>query len=101
MIGSGTPFEPFLVKDGVDVLTVEGTADTRYSIPNFHVSAHHPTVNVPVLAWRSVGYTHNSFVMERLIDELAVRAKIDPIAYLIKLLDPGAPKPPAALTLLR
>src|SRR5712691_5461205 len=71
MIGSGNAFEPFLVKDGVDALTVEGTADTRYSIPNFHVSAHHPTVNVPVLAWRSVGYTHNCFVMETLIDELA------------------------------
>jgi len=41
MIGSGNAFEPFLVKNGLDVLTVEGTADTRYSIPNFHVSAHH------------------------------------------------------------
>jgi len=101
MIGSGNPFEPFLVKDGVDVLTVEGTADTRYSIPNFHVSAHHPTVNVPVLAWRSVGYTHNSFVMETLIDELAVRAKTDPIAYRLKLLDPGARKQRAVLTLLQ
>ena len=55
MIGSGNAFEPFLVKDGVDQLAVEGTADTRYAIPNFHVSAHHPTVNVPVLQWRSVG----------------------------------------------
>jgi len=100
MIGSGNAFEPFLVKDGVDVLTVEGTADTRYSIPNFHVSAHHPTVNVPVLAWRSVGYTHNSFVMETLIDELAARAKIDPIAYRLALLAPDARKLRAALALL-
>ncbi len=38
MVGSGNAFEQFLVKDGVDVLTVEGTADTYYSIPNFHVS---------------------------------------------------------------
>src|SRR5712691_3245803 len=101
MIGSGNAFEPFLVKDGVDVLTVEGTADTRYSIPNFHVSAHHPTVNVPVLAWRSVGYTHNSFVMETLIDELATRAKSDPIAYRLRLLAPDARKLRAALGLLR
>src|SRR5258708_6466282 len=101
MIGSGSAFEAFLVKDGVDVLTVEGTADPRYSIPNFHVSAHHPVVNVPVLAWRSVGYTHNSFVMETLIDELAVRAKTDPIAYRLELLDPGARKQRAALALLQ
>jgi isoquinoline 1-oxidoreductase beta subunit len=101
MIGSGNAFEPFLVKDGVDVLTVEGTADTRYSIPNFHVSAHHPAVNVPVLAWRSVGYTHNSFVVETLIDELAARAKIDPIAYRLELLAPDARKLRAALALLQ
>src|SRR6266853_1957302 len=101
MIGSGNAFESVLVKNGLDVLTVEGTADTRYAIPNFHVSAHHPRVNVPVLAWRSVGYTHNSFVMETLIDELAVRAKTDPIAYRFKLLAPDARKLRAALALLQ
>ena len=101
MIGSGNAFEPFLVKDGVDQLAVEGTADTRYVIPNFHVSAHHPTVNVPVLQWRSVGYTHNTFVMETLIDELATRAKMDPIAYRLKLLAGDAKKLRAALTLLQ
>jgi len=37
------------------------------------------TVNVPVLAWRSSA-TRTFFVMETLIDELAVRAKGDPIA---------------------
>ena len=46
-----------------------------------HVSVHHPKVNVPVLWWRSVGHTHNAFVMETLIDELAARADMDPIAY--------------------
>ena len=73
-----TPFAAMLVKNGVDESAVEGTADTHYNIPNFHVSAHHPTVNVPVLWWRSVGHTHNAFVMETLIEELATRAKADP-----------------------
>src|SRR6266702_4715263 len=77
-IVSGTPFASMLVKNGVDQTTVEGTSDTSYNIPNFHVSAHNPTVNVPVLWWRSVGHTHNAFVMETLIDELATRARIDP-----------------------
>jgi isoquinoline 1-oxidoreductase beta subunit len=101
MIGSGNAFEPFLVKDGVDQLAIEGTADTRYTIPNFHVSAHHPTVNVPVLQWRSVGYTHNTFVMETLVDELAERAKMDPIAYRLRLLAADAKKLRAPLMLLQ
>ncbi len=68
IIRSGNPFESLLIKNGVDADAVAGTADTQYSIPNFHVSAHHPDINVPVSQWRSVGYTHNAFVMETLID---------------------------------
>lgn len=97
---AGTPFAAMLIKNGVDETTVEGAADTSYNIPNFHVSAHNPTVNVPVLWWRSVGHTHNAFVMETLIDELATRAKIDPIAYRRKLLKPDAKKLHSALALL-
>jgi isoquinoline 1-oxidoreductase beta subunit len=100
IIGSGNPFEAVLVKDGLDYLVVEGTVDTRYAIPNFNLSAHHPKINVPVLAWRSVGHTHNDFVMETLIDELALRAKIDPITYRLKLLDPDAKKHRRVLALL-
>jgi len=99
-ITAGTVFTPFTVKNGVDETAVEGTADTHYDIPNFHVSAHHPTVNVPVLWWRSVGHTHNAFVMETLIDELATRAKMDPIAYRRKLLKADAKKLRAALDLM-
>jgi isoquinoline 1-oxidoreductase beta subunit len=97
---AGTPFAAMLIKNGVDQTTVEGAADTSYDIPNFHVSAHNPTVNVPVLWWRSVGHTHNAFVMETLIDELAARAKVDPIAYRRRLLKPDAKKLRAALDLL-
>ena len=96
---AGTPFAS-MIKNGVDETVVEGTADTHYTIPNFHVSVHHPVVNVPVLWWRSVGHTHNAFVMETLIDELAIRAKADPIAYRLKLLAPDTKKLRACLTLL-
>src|SRR5260370_15966254 len=99
-IVSGTPFASMLVKNGVDETAVEGVTDTHYNIPNFHVSAHHPTVNVPVLWWRSVGHTHTAFVMETLIDELATRAKADPIAYRRKLLEPDAGKLRRALDLM-
>src|SRR5438128_4637471 len=97
---AGTPFAAMMIKNGVDESTVEGTSDTSYNLPNFHVSAHNPTVNVPVLWWRSVGHTHNAFVMETLIDELATRARIDPIAYRHKLLKPEAKKLRAALDVM-
>jgi isoquinoline 1-oxidoreductase subunit beta len=96
---AGTPFAA-MIKNGVDETAVEGVSDTHYAIPNFHVSVHHPKVNVPVLWWRSVGHTHTAFVMETLIDELAARAKMDPIAYRRKLLRPDAKKLRAALDLM-
>lgn len=89
---TGTPFADFAIKNGVDQTATEGVADTHYNIPNLHVFAHHPKVNVPVLWWRSVGHTHTAFVMETLIDELAARARMDPIAYRRKLLKPEAKK---------
>ncbi|MCA1635971.1 MAG: molybdopterin-dependent oxidoreductase [Acidobacteria bacterium] len=95
----GTPFA-MMMKDGVDNSSVEGVSDTHYQIPNFNVSVHHPKANVPVLWWRSVGHTHSAYVMETLIDELAARAKTDPIAYRRKLLKPEAKKLIAALDLL-
>lgn len=101
LIGSGTFAEPILVKDGVDFLAVEGTVDCPYSIPNFQVSAHHPAVNVPVLSWRAIGHTHNAFVVETLIEELAARAGVEPIAYRLRLLGAKNVKPRAVLTLLQ
>jgi isoquinoline 1-oxidoreductase beta subunit len=89
-----------MMKDTIDPTTVEGVNDTHYTIPIFHVSVHHPKVNVPVLWWRSVGHTHSAFVMETLIEELATRAKIDPIAYRRKLLKPEAKKLHSVLNLL-
>jgi isoquinoline 1-oxidoreductase subunit beta len=96
----GTPFESFAVKNGVDSTATEGVADSHYNLSNFHLAVHHPKVNVPVLWWRSVGHTHTAFVMETLIDELAVRAKMDPIAYRRKLLKPEAKKLHSVLDLL-
>jgi isoquinoline 1-oxidoreductase beta subunit len=89
-----------MVQGGIDATMTEGTAHTPYAIPHFHVSVHHPKVNVPVLWWRSVGNTHTAFVMETLVDELAVRAGVDPIEYRKRLLSKDAKKLRAALDLL-
>ena len=57
-------------------------------------------MNVPVLSHRSVGYGHKSFVRQTLIEELADRAKTDPIGYRLKLLNKDPYKSRAVLTLL-
>jgi isoquinoline 1-oxidoreductase beta subunit len=42
---------------------------------------------IPTAFWRSVGPSHNVFVTESFIDELAAAAKQDPVAYRRALLD--------------
>ena len=83
----GTPFEAFLVKEGVDGTATEGMGDP-YDVP-MRLSVHHPKVNVPVLWWRSVGSTHTAFVTETLVDEIAEATKQDPVAYRLKLMGSG------------
>jgi isoquinoline 1-oxidoreductase subunit beta len=80
----GSPFEAFMVKDGVDATATEGMLDP-YKAP-MRLSVHHPDINVPVLWWRSVGSTHTAYVMETLIDEIAEATKQDPVAYRMKLM---------------
>ena len=83
----GTPFEAFMVKEGVDATTVEGMREP-YDVP-MRLSVHHPKVNVPVLWWRSVGSTHTAFVMETLIDEIAEATQQDAVAYRLQLMGTG------------
>ena len=93
----GTPFEPMLVKDGIDGTAVEGMKEP-YEIP-MRLTVHHPKVNVPVLWWRSVGSTHTAFVMETLVDEIARTTRQDPVAYRMKLIGNEHPRHKAALQL--
>ncbi|MDF3832010.1 xanthine dehydrogenase family protein molybdopterin-binding subunit [Cupriavidus basilensis] len=82
----GTPFEAFMVKGGVDSTMTEGIVQNDYGLP-LQLSVHHPDVDVPVLWWRSVGNTHTAFVKETLVDEIAVNARQDPVAYRLSRLD--------------
>jgi isoquinoline 1-oxidoreductase beta subunit len=75
---TGTAFESVMVKDGVDVTSVEGASTLPYAIPNLAVSLHSPKIGVPVQWWRSVGSTHTAFATECFLDEIARETKKDP-----------------------
>ncbi|MEY8877893.1 MAG: xanthine dehydrogenase family protein molybdopterin-binding subunit, partial [Leptothrix sp. (in: b-proteobacteria)] len=94
---TGSPFEAFMVKDGIDGTAVEGMKEP-YAIP-MRLTVHHPKVNVPVLWWRSVGSTHTAFVMETLVDEIARTTHQDPVAYRLALMGSEHPRHQAALQL--
>lgn len=83
---TGTPFEAFMVKDGVDATSVEGASTLPYAIANLSVDLHTTEVGVPVLWWRSVGHTHTAYSTEIMIDELAEAAGRDPVAFRMALL---------------
>ncbi len=82
----GTPFEPMLMKDGVDHNMTEGAHDTTYAFPAMEMDQHFAETAVPVLWWRSVGHTHSAYVMETMIDRLAREAGKDPVAYRLEMM---------------
>jgi len=77
----GTPFEPAVVKNGVEETAVEGAADLPYDIPNLLVEWHQAPDGVPVFILRSVGHSHTAFVVETFVDELAHAAGKDPFEF--------------------
>jgi isoquinoline 1-oxidoreductase subunit beta len=85
---TGSPFEQFMVKNGIDAVSIEGVVDSPYleAVPARRVILHSPRQPVPVLWWRSVGNTHTAFAMESMIDELAWAAKRDPLDFRAALL---------------
>ncbi|HZV55218.1 MAG TPA: xanthine dehydrogenase family protein molybdopterin-binding subunit [Rhodocyclaceae bacterium] len=83
----GSPFEKMLVKDGIDMVSVEGAANLPYAIPNLTVDLHTPKdIGVPVLWWRSVGSSHTAYSTETFFDEVAAAMGKDPVALRLELL---------------
>jgi isoquinoline 1-oxidoreductase beta subunit len=78
--------EKSLVKNGVDVLSVEGMANQPYAIPNLRVDLTTTTSPVSVLWWRSVGSTHTAYALETFIDEIAYAVGKDPVEFRLAML---------------
>jgi isoquinoline 1-oxidoreductase subunit beta len=90
---------PPVFKNGLDPDTTEGAIDLVYALANMHVEyLRVEPPGIPTAFWRSVGPSHNVFVTESFIDELAAAAKQDPVAYRRALLD-KSPRAKAVLDL--
>ena len=87
-----------LGNNGLDDDAVDCVAVVPYEIPNLKVEwiRHDMPPGLTVGFWRGVGPTHNLFVVESFMDELAYRAGKDPLEYRRALLR----KNPRSLALL-
>jgi isoquinoline 1-oxidoreductase beta subunit len=85
--------------NGLDADAVEGAAGP-YAFANLLVDfvRQEPPPGLTTGWWRGVGMTHNAFMVEGFIDELAAAAKKDPVEYRGRLLD-HAPRARAVLEL--
>ena len=92
---------PPAFNNGLDPDTTEGAIDLAYALPNMHVEyVRVEPPGIPTAFWRSVGPSHNVFVTESFMDELAAAAKQDPVAYRLALLD-KSPRAKAVLAACR
>jgi isoquinoline 1-oxidoreductase subunit beta len=93
-----TPFAG-MMKNGVDPTAVGGSAPEQYGIDHAQLSWTRARVGVPVLWWRSVENTHMAYSKEVIIDELALAAGQDPVAFRLSLLGKN-PRAAAVLKLV-
>jgi isoquinoline 1-oxidoreductase beta subunit len=77
---------PNFDKAKVDGSMVEGIGEQTYEIPNIKTSYVRADFHVPVVAWRSVTSSTLAFAHECFIDELAYKAKKDPMEFRLSLL---------------
>ncbi len=73
---------PAAFKNGLDSDAVEGAKEPPYDLPNIRVDyVRQEPPGIQTAFWRGVGPTHNIFVVESFIDELAAAANKDPFEY--------------------
>jgi isoquinoline 1-oxidoreductase beta subunit len=90
---------PPAFNNGLDPDTTDGAINLTYTLPNMHVEyLRVEPPGIPTAFWRSVGPSHNVFVVESFMDELAAATKQDPVKYRRALLD-RTPRAKAVLEL--
>jgi isoquinoline 1-oxidoreductase subunit beta len=92
-------FFPPAFNNGLDPDTTDGAIELSYALPNVRVEyVRVEPPGIPTAFWRSVGPSHNVFVVESFIDELAAAANQDPLEYRRALLE-KTPRAKAVLDL--
>jgi isoquinoline 1-oxidoreductase beta subunit len=67
---------------GIDPDAVDGAVETPYDMANVRVEyVRHEPRGIRTGFWRGVGPTHNVFVIESFIDELAAAARKEPVEF--------------------
>lgn len=64
-----------------DTGAVAGAVGLPYAIPNRRIEYVPNPADIPLGYWRSVGESYNTFAVESAIDELALAAGLDPLAF--------------------
>ncbi len=75
-----------LPEGALDFDAVEGAKENPYEFPAVQVDWVRADPPIPISWWRGVGPTHNVFVVESFMDEMAHAAGRDPVAYRLALL---------------
>ena len=70
-----------LPPNGVDFISVDGSAQLPYTIPNIRVEYIETDPGIPFGFWRSVGASVQGYVVEAFIDEMATTAGKDPYQF--------------------
>ncbi len=79
-------FPPLDLSTGIDPSALEGSLGSRYKLPAWRTEFHLLQTPVPTSVYRTTGYGPTIFGLESFIDELAHRAKVDPLEYRRRLL---------------
>lgn len=78
-----------------------GVSDANYAIPNFRVTGVNKNLGIRFGFWRSVNDSHNPFMFEGFIDEVAHHLKQDPYRFRRSMLQhPGGERQLAVLDLI-
>jgi isoquinoline 1-oxidoreductase beta subunit len=58
--------------------------EIAYKTPNLMLNSIYHDPGIPIGFWRSVGHSHNAFVTESFVDELAHAANADPVKFRLR-----------------
>jgi isoquinoline 1-oxidoreductase beta subunit len=76
----------FKIVKGRDPIALLGTEVPTYDLPDRTIEGVLQTTGMRTNPLRGIGFTANSFATEVFVDELAVRAGVDPVEFRLRLL---------------